>query len=102
MPSRSSMKKNMADHNCGIGIFAKACGKTTKTKPGPSVITFSTSLPCSNAKLPMVEKTQNPQMMQVTASTMTTIKESFKIGPWKGLYEAKATKHPKAMPTELK
>ena len=72
MPSRMSMKKKVTDHNWGIGIFDKACGKTTNTNPGPSEITSSTALFCSKAKLPIVEKTQNPQMMQVIASTTTT------------------------------
>ena len=85
MPNKINMKKNVTDHNCGIGILDKACGKTTKTNPGPSEITSSTALPCSKAKLPIVEKTQNPQMIQVKASTTTTIKVSLKILPWNGL-----------------
>ena len=40
--------------------------------------------------------------MQVNASTTTTIRVSFKMGPWNGLQELKATKQPKAIPIELK
>jgi DNA topoisomerase VI subunit B len=41
--------------------------------PGPSVTISSTVFPCSNAKLPIVEKTMKPHNKQVNASTPTTI-----------------------------
>ena len=85
IPSKISIKKNKPDHNCGIGILASACGKTTKTSPGPSAMTSSTETPCSRARLPIVEKTHKPQMIHVMASTTTTINVSLRMGPWNGL-----------------
>ena len=45
IPKRINMEKKMTDHNWGSGIWANACGKTTKTSPGPSSITLSILFP---------------------------------------------------------
>ena len=130
IPKRINMEKKITDHNRGSGIWANACGKTTKTSPGPSSITLSILfpkisikyheylqliskyisiakrsfgyLPWVNAKFPIVAKTIIPHRIQVRASTKTTIRVSRKIGPWNLLYDANEIKSPKAIPIELK
>ena len=58
---------------------------TSQTNTFIKKIKKLSTVPCSRAKFPIVEKTQSPQIMQVNASTTTTIRVSFKMGPWNGL-----------------
>lgn len=74
----TSMIKNVAAQNGAPGSFSTTSGYVRNTRPGPLLTTLATSVCCSQAMFPKIEKVTMPASSDVNVLTTQVIMASLK------------------------
>lgn len=74
----TSIRKKVAAQNGAPGIFNTTSGYVKNTNPGPLFTTLATSVCCSAAKYPKIEKVTTPARSDVKVLITQVIRESLK------------------------